>query len=55
MPQLAPAPWLTLSTTAWFVLLALMTAKASKNLLPNSPTPPGKESLKTSTWSWPWH
>nr|YP_002519476.1 ATP synthase F0 subunit 8 [Oxymonacanthus longirostris]BAH10412.1 ATPase subunit 8 [Oxymonacanthus longirostris] len=55
MPQLAPAPWLAFSVTAWFVLLVLMAAKTSMNLLPSNPISPGKESLKTTTWNWPWH
>nr|YP_009519887.1 ATP synthase F0 subunit 8 [Diploderma flaviceps]ART66033.1 ATPase subunit 8 [Diploderma flaviceps] len=53
MPQLNPAPWLTVMLITWLTLLIVMT-----KVLNSSPVPhPSTQNLKITKppLTWPWH
>nr|YP_010173004.1 ATP synthase F0 subunit 8 [Pentanemus quinquarius]QSH90830.1 ATP synthase F0 subunit 8 [Pentanemus quinquarius] len=55
MPQLNPAPWLSILLISWLVLLALVFPKILNYTFPNSPALQNTQKAKKEPWFWPWH
>nr|ALN11506.1 ATP synthase F0 subunit 8 [Melanophryniscus simplex] len=53
MPQLDPAPWFFVLTSAWMIFILFSTAKVSKYHNLNDPSLKTYKGLNKS-WSWPW-
>nr|NP_066559.1 ATP synthase F0 subunit 8 [Sigmops gracilis]BAA82489.1 adenosine triphosphatase subunit 8 [Sigmops gracilis] len=54
MPQLNPAPWLSISLLAWLILLTLIPPKILAHFTHNKLTP-GTEKTQTKPWDWSWY
>nr|YP_010960261.1 ATP synthase F0 subunit 8 [Sternoptyx obscura]WNG77901.1 ATP synthase F0 subunit 8 [Sternoptyx obscura]WNH23158.1 ATP synthase F0 subunit 8 [Sternoptyx obscura] len=54
MPQLDPAPWLSILLFTWLVFMAIIPSKVLGHEFPNEPTL-NTEKVKTKSWNWPWH
>nr|YP_009128810.1 ATP synthase F0 subunit 8 [Trichopodus leerii]AJR33108.1 ATP synthase F0 subunit 8 [Trichopodus leerii]AKS28308.1 ATP synthase subunit 8 [Trichopodus leerii] len=55
MPQLNPAPWLTILIFSWLVFLIIIPPKITAHIFPNEPSLKNTEKVKTEPWNWPWH
>nr|YP_009298317.1 ATP synthase F0 subunit 8 [Nannacara anomala]AOM68289.1 ATP synthase F0 subunit 8 [Nannacara anomala] len=55
MPQLDPAPWLTIFIFSWLIFLTILPPKVLAHAFLNEPAPHNAEGSKTSAWNWPWH
>nr|YP_009355498.1 ATP synthase F0 subunit 8 [Lates japonicus]ASR74915.1 ATP synthase F0 subunit 8 [Lates japonicus]BAX03803.1 ATPase subunit 8 [Lates japonicus]BBU25778.1 ATPase subunit 8 [Lates japonicus] len=55
MPQLNPAPWLTILVFSWLIFLTMIPPKILAHSFPNEPTPHSAQMPKTDPWVWPWH
>nr|YP_004347734.1 ATP synthase F0 subunit 8 [Tetraodon biocellatus]BAK09838.1 ATPase subunit 8 [Tetraodon biocellatus] len=55
MPQLNPSPWFAIMVFSWFVFLTFLPPKVMAHTFPNEPTAQNTQTLKTKSWTWPWH
>nr|Q4JQI3.1 RecName: Full=ATP synthase protein 8; AltName: Full=A6L; AltName: Full=F-ATPase subunit 8 [Tetraodon nigroviridis]AAY26158.1 ATPase subunit 8 [Tetraodon nigroviridis] len=55
MPQLNPSPWFAIMVFSWFVFLIFLPPKIMAHTFPNEPTAQSTQTLKTKSWTWPWH
>nr|AAP41253.1 ATPase subunit 8 [Strongylura n. sp. EEEB-2000]AAP41255.1 ATPase subunit 8 [Strongylura n. sp. EEEB-2000] len=55
MPQLNPAPWFITLLLTWSVFLIILPPKIMAHTFPNDFYLQNVESVKTNTWTWPWH
>nr|YP_010335529.1 ATP synthase F0 subunit 8 [Leiognathus brevirostris]UNI91568.1 ATP subunit 8 [Leiognathus brevirostris]BAQ20829.1 ATPase subunit 8 [Nuchequula nuchalis] len=58
MPQLNPSPWLSILVFSWLVFLTILPLKVTAHIYPNEPAPQTAQTtdtLKTESWTWPWH
>nr|YP_008593747.1 ATP synthase F0 subunit 8 [Pomatomus saltatrix]BAN83091.1 ATPase subunit 8 [Pomatomus saltatrix] len=55
MPQLDPAPWLSILLFSWLVFLTVLPPKVMAHNFPNEPTPKSADKPKGEAWNWPWH
>nr|YP_009685950.1 ATP synthase F0 subunit 8 [Nothobranchius thierryi]QDW10531.1 ATP synthase F0 subunit 8 [Nothobranchius thierryi] len=54
MPQLNPAPWLSLMIFTWLVFLIIIPPKVLAHFSPNNALMQDMNDLKTESWTWPW-
>nr|YP_001491257.1 ATP synthase F0 subunit 8 [Spicara maena]BAF51768.1 ATPase subunit 8 [Spicara maena]BAQ20881.1 ATPase subunit 8 [Spicara maena] len=54
MPQLNPAPWLTILVFSWVIFLTILPLKIVAHTFPNEPTLKSADTPKTESWTWPW-
>ncbi|NP_795759.1 ATP synthase F0 subunit 8 (mitochondrion) [Esox lucius] len=55
MPQLNPAPWLSILVFSWFVFLFVIPPKVLNHSFMNEPAPQSAEKPKFNPWNWPWY
>nr|YP_010156091.1 ATP synthase F0 subunit 8 [Leiognathus ruconius]QQY85692.1 ATP synthase F0 subunit 8 [Leiognathus ruconius] len=58
MPQLNPAPWLSILVFSWLIFLTILPLKTTAHTFPNEPSPQTNQianTPKTEPWTWPWH
>nr|YP_009348113.1 ATP synthase F0 subunit 8 [Bolbometopon muricatum]APW83531.1 ATP synthase F0 subunit 8 [Bolbometopon muricatum] len=55
MPQLNPAPWLTILVFSWLIFLTLLPPKVLSHNFPSDPASQNTKKPKTEPWNWPWH
>nr|BAH10490.1 ATPase subunit 8 [Rudarius ercodes] len=55
MPQLNPAPWLSILVFSWLVLLVIIPPKVMAHTFSKEPVSTSSEELKKDSWTWPWH
>nr|YP_009239708.1 ATP synthase F0 subunit 8 [Plotosus lineatus]AKU36807.1 ATP synthase subunit 8 [Plotosus japonicus]AMM05987.1 ATP synthase F0 subunit 8 [Plotosus lineatus]BAK42502.1 ATPase subunit 8 [Plotosus japonicus] len=55
MPQLNPAPWLTILLFSWLIFLTVLPNKVLNHSLTNEVTMLSTKKLELHTWNWPWY
>nr|BAK42022.1 ATPase subunit 8 [Carnegiella strigata] len=55
MPQLNPAPWLTILIFSWLIFITIIPSKILKHTFSNNPSSTKTEKPTITSWNWPWH
>nr|YP_009685534.1 ATP synthase F0 subunit 8 [Nothobranchius nubaensis]QDX07396.1 ATP synthase F0 subunit 8 [Nothobranchius nubaensis] len=55
MPQLNPAPWLTIMLSAWLIFLTVIPPKVLAHTSPNNVLTQEVNYPKTDFWTWTWY
>nr|BAK42061.1 ATPase subunit 8 [Crenuchus spilurus] len=55
MPQLNPAPWLTILIFSWLIFVLIIPTKIMKHMFINEITSTDVKKSKIMPWNWPWH
>nr|YP_004717941.1 ATP synthase F0 subunit 8 [Acestrorhynchus sp. NM-2010]BAK41996.1 ATPase subunit 8 [Acestrorhynchus sp. NM-2010] len=55
MPQLNPAPWLTILIITWLVFLLIIPPKMLAYIFNNEPNAPTADKSSKNVWNWPWY
>nr|YP_009233350.1 ATP synthase F0 subunit 8 [Geotria australis]AMB27230.1 ATP synthase F0 subunit 8 [Geotria australis]WAB46082.1 ATP synthase F0 subunit 8 [Geotria australis] len=55
MPQLNPAPWFSMFTISWLVILLLLMPAIMSYQTQNMISTQQTTKLEQPLWTWPWH
>nr|WNH37604.1 ATP synthase F0 subunit 8 [Cymolutes torquatus] len=55
MPQLNPAPWLSIFLFSWLIFLTILPHKVLSHTFPNDTTSRSMKTKTAESWNWPWY